>query len=56
MHTDNYFDHISNSASVAGYHETGEIEQPLISAETMPESGALIDFKSYQADAPENRR
>ena len=53
MHTDNYFDRISNSASVAGYHETGEIEQPLISAETMPESGALIDFKSFAQEYPD---
>ena len=53
MHQDSYWDHISNDASVAGYHETGKIEQPLISAETMPESGALLDFKAFAREYPD---
>jgi hypothetical protein len=53
MHTDTYWDHISDGASVASYHETGKIEQPLISAETMPESGALIDFKAFAIEYPD---
>ena len=52
MHTDGYWDHITNEVSVEGYHDSGKIEQPLISVEALPESGAMLDFKAFALEYP----
>ena len=48
---DSYMNHVSDAASFDAFnrHE----ENPLLSAETLPESSSLIDFKAFAQDYPE---
>jgi hypothetical protein len=46
-----YMDHVSDAASYEAFNRNEE--NPLLSAETLPESSSIIDFKSFARDYPD---
>lgn len=49
--TESYMDHVSDAASFAAFNRHDE--NPQLSAETLPESSSLIDFKAFATEYPE---
>lgn len=53
MAIDTYIEHMMNLASVATFKRKEHDPIDLVSAETLPEKGSLIDFRSFAQEYPE---
>jgi len=53
MTSDNYWDHVSDAASVSRFQRNADAGESTISAETVPENSSLLDFSEFARECPD---